>query len=76
MINFESSNWNSIRETIKEIEQRAMMIICRTTEDELMILDSPDSHTLITEVFQTNGWRRKNIYHTDDFTIEEMYSKS
>lgn len=76
MINFDSSNWDSIRETIKEIEQRAMMIMCRTTEDELMILDSPDSHTLITEVFQKNGWILKNVYHIKDFTIEEMYERA
>ena len=78
MINFDSRDWDSIRDTIQRINEAGELQFGKTSEGETIIFDvghDGEGDTLITEVFQDNGWIRKNIYHMYDHSIEELYHK-
>ena len=78
MINFNSRDWNSIRDTIDKINEIGEMQFGKTEDGENIIFDVVnygDGDCLKTEVFQSNGWIRTNIYHPEDYSIEELYKK-
>lgn len=78
VINFNSIDWNSIEDTIKKINEIGQMQIGETSEGEMILMDvghDGEGDTLITEVCQSNGWVRKNIYHTASMYCEELYEK-
>lgn len=74
-INFDSQDWNSIQDTYNKVNEIGCMQLGTTSEGELITFHVRYDHALITEVRQNNGWIRKNIYHLDDYTSEEMYYK-
>lgn len=74
-INFNSNDWNSIQDTIDKINAIGEMQFGRTEDGEFIIFDVGANNTLITDVVQDNGWVRRNIYHPNDGTIEELYKK-
>lgn len=78
MINFDSRDWNSIQDTIDKINEFGEMQFGKTEDDEdifFSVANFGDEDCLVTEVFQHNGWVRKNIYHPKDHDIEELYRK-
>lgn len=78
MIVFDSTSWESIRDTIKKIKEFGEMQFGQTEEGEAIIFDvghDGEDDTLSTSVFQSNGWVRTNIYHPADYTIEEIYRR-
>ena len=74
-INFNSNDWNSIQDTIDKINAIGEMQFGHTEDGEFIIFDVGADNTLITDVVQDNGWVRRNIYHPNDGTIEELYKK-
>jgi hypothetical protein len=75
-INFNSRDWSSIRDTIRKINASGTMQFGHTEDGKSITFDVQDAHTLVTEVLQHNGWVRKNIYHADDYTVEELYKRA
>jgi len=77
-INFDSRDWNSICGTIDKINEAGELQFGETSDGERIIFDVVNygaGDCLKTEVFQSNGWIRTNIYHPFDYTIEELYKK-
>ena len=75
---FDSSDWNSIRDTIDKINEAGQMQVGETAEGETILFDVVDygeGDCLVTDVLQRNGWVRKNIYHPKDHDIEEIYCR-
>lgn len=78
VINLDTSDWNSIEDAIKKINEIGSMQVGTTSEGETILLDvghDGEGDTLITEVTQKNGWIRKNIYHKADLYCEELYER-
>lgn len=77
MINFDSTSWESIRETIDTINEVGEMQVGKTADGEdihFNVAKYGDEDCLVTNVFQSNGcWVRQNIYHPSDYTVEELY---
>ena len=78
-INFDSHDWDSIKDTIEKVNAIGEMQFGKTDDGEDIFFDvvkDEDGHDkLKTEVFQSNGWIRTNIYDPKDWTIEELYKK-
>lgn len=76
-INFDSSDWSSIKDTTEKIKKSGIMV--GSTEDDEDIIfsveDYGDGDVLVTKVFQENGWVRSNYYHINDFIVEELYER-
>lgn len=79
MINFNSQDWDSIQDTIDKVNQIGEMQFGKTSEDEDIIFDvykdEDGNDCLVTQVFQKNGWMRKNTYNPVWRTIDETYKK-
>lgn len=79
MINFDSTDWNSIRDTIDKVNEIGCMQIGETSDGESIIFDvsrdDDGNDLLMTSVFQKNGWTRINYYNPVNYTIEELYKK-
>ena len=79
MINFDSTSWHSIEDTIAKINEIGEMQFGKTEQGEDIFFDltkdEDGNDCLVTEVFQSNGWIRKNIYHPESCWIEEVYRK-
>lgn len=78
-INFDSQDWDSIKDTIDKINQIGEMQFGTTSEGEDIFFsvckDEDGNDCLITEVLQENGWTRKNTYNPVYYTIDETYEK-
>ena len=77
-IKFDPTDWDSIRDTIDKINNFGVQL--GTTSEEENILfdlgkDDDGNDYLITSVFQSNRWIRKNYYYPNDYIIEEIYQK-
>lgn len=78
MINFDSTNWKSIEDTINKIKEVGEMQFGKTSDGEDIFFDvghNEDGDYLITEVLQHNGWLRRNEYHLSDHCVCETYKK-
>lgn len=75
MVNFDSQDWNSIRDTINKINMIGELQIGTTAEGETIILDLTSDGGLKTDVIQKNGWIRTNEYYPDTCEITETYRK-
>lgn len=78
MINFDSTDWNSIQDTINKINEIGCIQLGTTSNGEDILFDVANfgaGDCLVTEVFQENGYIRKTIYHPDDWTVETSYRK-
>lgn len=79
MINFDSRDWDSIRDTINKINEAGEMQFGKTSEGETIIFyvakNDDDKDILKTEVFENTGWIRTNYYDPYSFTVEELYKK-
>ena len=79
MINFNSQDWNSIKDTIDKINEIGCMQLGETADGEditfSVVKDDDGIDCLVTEVYQENGWIRKNIYNPNDGIVEELYRK-
>lgn len=76
MIKFDGSDWNSVREMIKAINNANSMLMGRTVDDELIEYNLAEDNVLHTTVHQNNGWLRHTYYYLDSLTVEEMYKPS
>lgn len=78
MINFDSTNWESIEDTINKLNEAGEMQFGKTSDDEYILFDvghNEDGDYLITEVLQHNGWMRRNEYYPNDHSVCETYKK-
>lgn len=78
MINFDSTNWESIKDTINKLNEAGEMQFGKTSDDEYILFDvgrNEDGDYLITEVLQHNGWMRRNEYYPNDHSVCETYKK-
>ena len=79
MINFDPTSWDSIENTISKINEIGEMQFGETEDGEDIFFDlakdEDGNDCLVTEVFQSNGWIRKNIYNPATCRVEEMYRK-
>lgn len=50
------------------------MPFCGKNADDENVVISVFPDKIIVETFQSNGWVRENVYHTDG-TAEELYNK-
>lgn len=75
-----------LRQLLKEIEEllnrnitangecQFKLLFGKTANDEDFIIEVlPDR--IITQVFQENGWVRKNVYHPKEFISEELFEE-
>ena len=80
IINFDSTDWNSIRDTIAKVNEIGCVQRGATSEGEDIIFDvhtdEDGNDVLHTTLFQKNGWERHNYYHPNEYIIEEVYKKS
>lgn len=79
MINFNSQDWDSIKDTIDKINKIGEMQFGTTYNGEDIVFDvckdDDGNDCLVTSVFQKNGWTRKNTYNPVYGTIDETYKK-
>lgn len=78
VINFNSTDWNSIRDTINKINKIGCMQIGETSRGETITFDVTncgDEDCLVTEVFQKNGWIHRRVYHPSDLTVEGSHKR-
>ena len=79
MINFDSSDWDSICDTIKKVNEIDELQYGKTSDDEDIIFDvckdEYGNNCLKTDVFQSDGWIRTNIYNPTWYSIDEFYKK-
>lgn len=79
MINFDSRDWDSIRDTINKINEISELQVGETEDGETIIFDvskNEDGEDILkTDVFQKNGWIRTNYYDPAEYIIEELYKK-
>lgn len=79
LIDFDSTSWCSIEDTIKKINAQGEMQFGRTDNGELIVFDVQKDENgrdcLVTNVFQDNGWIRKNIYNPETLMCEELYRR-
>ena len=75
IINFDSANWDSIRDTIDKINEHGEMVVGTNSYGEMIILDVTPEGSLHTQVTQSNGWIRHNYYDPEERIVEEMYEK-
>lgn len=62
---FDSGDWGSMRELCKNHEQYPVPLLGKTSIGEDIIIEVL-SDRIITEVYQENGWVRKNFYYPED----------
>jgi hypothetical protein len=78
-INFDSTDWNSIADTIDKINKTGEMQIGTTFDGETILFDvycdKDGNDQLMTEVFQKNGWIRLKIYNPREYIVEELYHR-
>jgi len=74
-IRFDSTDWNSIRDTIKKINEAGCMQLGTTEDGEDIFFDVTREGALHTTVLQKNGWERHNYYNPYRFTVDEIYRK-
>lgn len=76
---FDSSNWDTIVDTVNKINEIGCMQLGTTSEGEPITFDvSTDEdgeYVLHTATTQSNGWIRNNYYYLADYTVEETYEK-
>lgn len=76
---FDSSNWDTIVDTVNKINEIGCMQLGTTSEGEPIAFDvSTDEdgeYVLHTATTQSNGWIRHNYYYLADYTVEESYEK-
>lgn len=73
-IRFDSSNWEAMQKLCAEHEKYPELLFGKTANDEDFIIEVlPDR--IITQVFQENGWVRKNVYHPKEFISEELFEE-
>lgn len=79
MINFDSTSWSSINDTIQKINAFGEMQVGETDKKETIVFDivkdEEGNDCLVTDVFQKNGYIRRNIYNPDTLTVQEIYTK-
>ena len=64
---FDSGDWGSMRELCKNHEQYPVPLLGKTSIGEDIIIEVL-SDRIITEVYQENGWVRKNFYYPEECT--------
>lgn len=69
---FDSSDWKSMRELCKAHEKYPVLLVGKTSGDEDIMIEIL-SDRIITEVFQENGWIRKNYYYPEECITEELF---
>lgn len=69
---FDSGDWASMRELCKKHEQYPVPLLGKTSIGEDIIIEVL-SDRIITEVYQENGWVRKNFYYPEECTTEELF---
>lgn len=69
---FDSGDWGSMRELCKNHEQYPVPLLGKTSIGEDIIIEVL-SDRIITEVYQENGWVRKNFYSPEECTTEELF---
>lgn len=78
-INFDSTSWDSIEDTIDKINDIGCLQHSKTADGESIIFDvmrdEDGNDCLVTEVFQHNGFIRKNIYCPETLQVEELYER-
>ena len=79
MINFDSRDWNSIRDTIDKIKDFGELQVGKTENGETIIFDvckdDDGNDVLFTSVIQENGFVRKNYYQLSDYSVEELFTR-
>lgn len=69
---FDSGDWASMRELCKNHERYPVPLLGKTSIGEDIIIEVL-SDRIITEVYQENGWVRKNFYYPEECTTEELF---
>lgn len=76
---FDSTDWNSIQDTINKVNEIGCPQLGLTEYGEDIMFtafkDADGYDVLHTTVLQTNGWERHNFYYTNDYIKEEMYRR-
>ena len=79
IINFDSRDWNSIRDTIDKIKYFGELQVGKTENGETIIFDvctnGDGNDVLFTSVIQDNWFVRKNYYNPNDYSIEELFER-
>ena len=71
---FDSGDWGSMRELCKNHEQYPVPLLGKTSIGEDIIIEVL-SDRIITEVYQENGWVRKNFYYPVKNVLPKNSSK-
>ena len=69
---YDLNNYDDFQTICKKYGDTDSMLFGETENGELMTI-SINFDNVITEVYQDNGWIRKNIYTED--SVEELYEK-
>ena len=73
-LHFNSRDWAAMKQLCEDHEKYPEARFGKTsTHEDIMIEIHPDR--IITQVFQQNGWVRKNVYHPQEVTTEELYEE-
>ena len=73
-LHFNTSDWAAMKQLCEDHEKYPEPLFGKTsTHEDIMIEIHPDH--IITQVFQQNGWVRKNVYHPQEVTTEELYEE-
>lgn len=71
-INIDPHDWKGMKELTKKHEEFPYACF-GVNEDGEQVLISVNKDNITTETFQSNGWVRENIYHVNDYTVEELF---
>ena len=72
---FDSGDWGSMRELCKNHEQYPVPLLGKTSIGEDIIIEVL-SDRIITEVYQENGWVRKNRSEKTSITLKNVLPKN
>lgn len=74
-INFNSTDWDSVIDTINKVNEVGCMQLGQTSDGEDITFDVTKDGKLHTAVYQKNGWVRHNYYDPEECTVEEIFKR-
>lgn len=73
-ISFDPGDWATMQKLCSEHEKYPCQLWGHTSNNEDCIIEICADH-ITTEVFQKNGWVRKNVFYPKENTVEEIYQE-